>query len=183
MALYSFSELSCMNAKQFLIHNVLNTLPKVAKHTVNWLPPIACQFTLERLFNQFFKKELAGGDLQFMEQKWVRVKVQDLNVHFSISVVNHHQQPSLKVQPHLTEADVALAGDMEDLMLLMTQQVDPDTLFFRRKLSLSGDTELGLQLKNFLDTIELQTHLPAFAHQWSSLLAEQLMDRHHKRAA
>jgi hypothetical protein len=34
------------------------------------------------------------------------------------------------------------------------RQEDPDTLFFKRELSIVGDTELGLRVKNMLDAIE-----------------------------
>jgi predicted lipid carrier protein YhbT len=38
--------------------------------------------------------------------------------------------------------------------------MDPDTLFFRRRLAISGDTALALRLKNFLDTQTVSEHLP-----------------------
>jgi hypothetical protein len=37
------------------------------------------------------------------------------------------------------------------------RQEDPDTLFFNRELSIVGDTELGLVIKNMLDAVELAT--------------------------
>jgi predicted lipid carrier protein YhbT len=40
-------------------------------------------------------------------------------------------------------------------MLLARRQEDPDTLFFSRRLSMEGDTELGLLVKNTIDSIEL----------------------------
>jgi predicted lipid carrier protein YhbT len=40
-------------------------------------------------------------------------------------------------------------------VLLARRQEDPDTLFFSRRLSMEGDTELGLLVKNTLDAIEL----------------------------
>jgi predicted lipid carrier protein YhbT len=40
-------------------------------------------------------------------------------------------------------------------MLLATRRVDPDTLFFERRLLIEGDTETGLRLKNVLDAIGL----------------------------
>jgi predicted lipid carrier protein YhbT len=39
-------------------------------------------------------------------------------------------------------------------MLLAARREDADTLFFQRRLRMSGDTELGLYLKNFLDAFE-----------------------------
>ena len=38
---------------------------------------------------------------------------------------------------------------------MLLRQEDPDTLFFHRRLSIEGDTELGLLVKNLLDRIEL----------------------------
>ncbi len=43
-------------------------------------------------------------------------------------------------------------GDI-DLKLLAKKQ-DPDSLFFQRKLKMSGSTELGLFVKNFLDSFD-----------------------------
>ncbi len=44
--------------------------------------------------------------------------------------------------------------------LLSLRRVDADTLFFSRRLTMEGDTELGLGLKNALDAIDW-TKLPA----------------------
>ena len=47
---------------------------------------------------------------------------------------------------------------------LAQRQEDPDTLFFSRRLSIEGDTELGLVVKNALDALEL----PVFGlQQWA----------------
>lgn len=40
-------------------------------------------------------------------------------------------------------------------MRLARRQEDPDTLFFNRRLSMEGDTELGLVVKNAIDALEL----------------------------
>jgi len=37
---------------------------------------------------------------------------------------------------------------------MMLREEDPDTLFFKRKLQIEGDTELGLITKNLLDSVE-----------------------------
>lgn len=71
-------------------------------------------------------------------------------------------------------ADVSFTGNMDDLYLIATQRTDPDTLFFQRKLKITGDTELGLALKNLLDTIELSERLPQFMHQWTEQFADEL---------
>ena len=37
---------------------------------------------------------------------------------------------------------------------LMLREEDPDTLFFSRRLRIEGDTELGLIVKNLLDSVD-----------------------------
>ncbi len=58
-------------------------------------------------------------------------------------------------------ADVTISARADDLVLLAARRIDPDTLFFQRRLRLSGDTELGLAVKNVLDTVALETLPPA----------------------
>lgn len=52
------------------------------------------------------------------------------------------------------EPDVVFRGTLAAYLKLMTRQEDPDTLFFNRQLSIEGDTELGLAVKNLLDAME-----------------------------
>jgi predicted lipid carrier protein YhbT len=52
------------------------------------------------------------------------------------------------------EADVSFHGDLHAYLKLMLRQEDPDTLFFNRQLTIEGDTELGLAIKNLLDSID-----------------------------
>ena len=53
------------------------------------------------------------------------------------------------------ELDLTLSASAYDFVLLARRQEDPDTLFFSRRLSMEGDTELGLLVKNTMDAIEL----------------------------
>ena len=47
------------------------------------------------------------------------------------------------------------AADARDFLLLGLRREDADTLFFNRRLTLGGDTELGLFVKNTLDALEI----------------------------
>lgn len=53
------------------------------------------------------------------------------------------------------DADLTISAIAHDFMLLAQRREDPDTLFFSRRLSMEGDTELGLIVKNALDAMEL----------------------------
>ena len=68
-------------------------------------------------------------------------------------------------QPAGEPPDVSIRGELADFLLLATRGEDPDTLFFARRLSLEGDTETGLFIKNQLDALEFdwETHVRAVA--------------------
>ena len=48
-------------------------------------------------------------------------------------------------------AELELGAGLADFLALMRADMDADTLFFQRRLRISGDTELGLIVKNWLD--------------------------------
>lgn len=50
--------------------------------------------------------------------------------------------------------DLAFRANLSAFLQLVARQEDPDTLFFNRTLSIEGDTELGLIVKNMLDAVE-----------------------------
>lgn len=50
--------------------------------------------------------------------------------------------------------DVRIRGAFDDFWRMATRAEDPDTLFFQRRLTIEGDTETGLTLKNLLDSLE-----------------------------
>ncbi|MCP9760830.1 Sterol-binding domain protein, partial [Aquitalea sp. S1-19] len=50
--------------------------------------------------------------------------------------------------------DLRFAANLADLARMMLREEDPDTLFFNRKLVIEGDTELGLIVKNLLDSVD-----------------------------
>jgi predicted lipid carrier protein YhbT len=53
-------------------------------------------------------------------------------------------------------ADVTFTATATDFARLALRLEDPDTLFFNRRLVIEGDTDLGLMVKNLLDTVELE---------------------------
>lgn len=62
---------------------------------------------------------------------------------------------------------LAFAANLSAYLQMLARQEDPDTLFFNRELEITGDTELGLIVKNMLDAIEwpqLSAKLPLLRH-------------------
>ena len=62
--------------------------------------------------------------------------------------------------------DLSFRANLSAFMQMIARQEDPDTLFFNRELSIEGDTELGLMVKNMLDAVEWpqMPGLPGFSH-------------------
>ena len=54
-------------------------------------------------------------------------------------------------------AEAVVRGTATDLMLLAGRLEDADTLFFQRRLVLTGDVELGLTARNMLDRLPWET--------------------------
>jgi len=50
--------------------------------------------------------------------------------------------------------DLSFRANLSAFLQLLARHEDPDTLFFNRDLSITGDTELGLLVKNMLDAVE-----------------------------
>ena len=46
-----------------------------------------------------------------------------------------------------------MRGTLTDLLQLASRREDADTLFFQRRLTLTGDVELGLRVRNLLDQL------------------------------
>ena len=69
------------------------------------------------------------------------------------------------------QEDVGFKASGDDLLLIAGRKQDPDTLFFQRRLQIEGDTELGLEVKNLIDAIDLD-QLPSSVHKIINMLAE-----------
>lgn len=57
--------------------------------------------------------------------------------------------------------DSTISASTRDFIALLTREEDPDTLFFSRRLRMEGDTELGLLVKNTLDSIDFSAFHPS----------------------
>ncbi|EKZ96258.1 hypothetical protein D769_26177 [Cupriavidus sp. HMR-1] len=66
-------------------------------------------------------------------------------------------------------SDLTLRAKVADYLRLISGDADTDTLFFQRRLSISGDTELGLEVKYWLDAAPRPTWVGPFAARLSVL--------------
>lgn len=114
------------------------------------IPYEAQKQVLSVVLNQAFREPLRHGELDFLEDAKVRIKITDLCVDWLISVGSDRFTP---IERELNE-DVCISGESLDFVLLATRQADPDTLFFQRRIRIEGDTELGLGVKNTMDSMD-----------------------------
>lgn len=139
-----------------------NTMPNsLVIHLARWLPPPKKLSPLlrrvpsrwhARLMQRAMRHALAdpvhAGEIEFLTTRTIGIEVADLGLSWSIGLRNG----ALTVVEDPAEATVK--GTMTDLMLLASRAEDADTLFFQRRLVLTGDTELGLLARNTLDRLD-----------------------------
>jgi len=64
----------------------------------------------------------------------------------------HIKDNDIRILPHFTgKVDVTMKGDVDVLFGLLMGKVDPDTVFFSRRLEISGDTGAAIHFKNILN--------------------------------
>jgi O2-independent ubiquinone biosynthesis accessory factor UbiT len=166
-----------MSYPQSINHKVVELTPlalyKISKHT----PKIILKPILQALLNQLFKQQIKTGDLDFIKNKWVRILVTDMDFSFDISMTQHTARPQLIVGFKPKQADVIFSSHSDYLLLLALNKIDPDTLFFQRKLRIQGDTELGLYIKNLLASLDLTQQLPLQLSKWINRLADSVYEK------
>lgn len=123
---------------------------KVAGLPGRLIPYAAQKPVLALVLNEAFREPLRHGEMDFLEGAKVRIKVTDLSIDWLIRVDAERFTPIDRAG----KDDVSISGESRDFLLLATRQADPDTLFFQRRIRIEGDTELGLGVKNTMDSMD-----------------------------
>jgi O2-independent ubiquinone biosynthesis accessory factor UbiT len=130
-------------------------LPSLLTLPLGFVPPRLNSALLAQILNRVFKPELADGELDFLEDRVMLIRVDDARLSYRLTL----QHGRLAAADAGAAADLSIEGNVYEFLLLATRREDPDTLFFNRRLRLGGDTELGLYAKNLLDSLELEGRL------------------------
>ena len=102
--------------------------------------------------NAALKMKLLPEDgLTALEDKLFRVRVLDTGGEACYTYRDGLFRPVFHPD---REPDLAFAANLSAYLQLLARQEDPDTLFFNRELEITGDTELGLLVKNMLDAVD-----------------------------
>ena len=138
------------------------------------LPPPAVRFGFRQAVDFVLAAPLAAGELDDLAGRVLGIEVTDLELSWTVAVGERR----LEVLPPPAEAEATVSGEVTDLLLLASRQEDADTLFFQRRLKLTGDVELGLRVRNLLDQLPWES-LPrplGMALEASARLARAVRD-------
>ncbi len=123
----------------------------ILRPSAHFLPKPLQEKTMLLGLQTVFKESLEDGDFEFLDGKCLKVEVTDVHLDWYIS----YQEGTLVVNRDADFYDVSFSGKLNDLVLIAGRKEDPDTLFFQRRLKIEGDTELGLEVKNLMDSVDL----------------------------
>ena len=114
----------------------------------------------QALINNAFAEQISEGDFDFLQDRLLQIEILDAGLYIGLSfqqnkIICNHFSDQHKL------SDVTLSIETTHAIQLIQQEIDPDTLFFQRKLKINGDTELAHHVKNTIDTLDPE-RIPAF---------------------
>lgn len=133
-----------LKRKQWLLKGADRVLPLVRR-----VPFVVQRLALQQTLNRCLAEPLRDGEFEVLRGRWLCLRINDLGLSWSIT----RSRDGLQIARQ-APADVTISGNWREFLLLASRQEDPDTLFFRRRLVIEGDTELGLTLKNLIDSLD-----------------------------
>lgn len=131
------------------------TIPRLLTLPAGLVPSGLRTAAIVQILNRVFAPELRDGELDFLNGHVMRIGVEDARLEFRLTLAGDR----IVAAAPGAASDLSIDGKVYDFLLLATRREDPDTLFFNRRLRLGGSTELGLYVKNFLDSVELEGRL------------------------
>ena len=139
-------------------------LPGIVASVGQRMPQWPHAVALTTGLNAVVKMKLLPEDsLELLEGRSFLIDVLDTGGRAAFTFRNGLFRPLFTVPE---TPDLAFRAKLSAFLQLAARQEDLDTLFFNRTLSIEGDTELGLIVKNMLDAMEWPKFagIPAFRH-------------------
>jgi len=141
--------------------SLIEVMPKILRPSLRFVPFSAQKSLLIPALHSIFSEAIEDGDFEFLQGKWLKISILDLQLDWWISF-DQDQLIMASPKDNIAE-DVSFSANGDDLILIAGRKQDPDTLFFQRRLKIEGDTELGLEVKNLIDAIDID-QLPSSVH-------------------
>jgi predicted lipid carrier protein YhbT len=130
--------------------NATLSFPQPLARLIRQLPTLPPSFIFTQILNLALQEIIRRRDLKALYEKKIAISITDVGLclHFTV-LPDGFSHVTFNGTP-----DLLISATMHDFYLLATRKEDPDTLFFKRRLVVEGNTELGLVAKNTLDGIE-----------------------------
>ncbi len=156
---------------------MIDVMPKILRPSLKLLPFSAQKRLLLPALTSVFQESIEDGDFEFLQDKWLKIVISDLNLFWWLSFDQDKliMASESELQAMNITEDVCFSATGDDLVLIAGRKQDPDTLFFQRRLKIEGDTELGLEVKNLIDAIDID-QLPSSVHSLVAFSADFLQD-------
>ncbi|QBF26495.1 SCP2 domain-containing protein [Pseudomonas tructae] len=133
-----------LSRSQWLLKGADKVLPLVRR-----VPFVIQRVALQQALNRCLAEPLRDGEFDLLRGRWLCLRIPDLDLAWYLT----RNREGLQIAER-AKACVTIRGNWREFLLLASRQEDPDTLFFRRRLVIEGDTELGLTLKNLIDSLD-----------------------------
>jgi len=158
---------------------LIKVMPKILQPSLRFVPFSAQKSLLIPALHSILSEAITDGDFEFLQDKWLKISIIDLQLNWWLSF-DQDQLIMASSKDNITE-DVSFSANGDDLVLIAGRKQDPDTLFFQRRLKIEGDTELGLEVKNLIDAIDIE-QLPSSIHDLVDFSANFLQNTHNELA-
>ena len=135
----------------YISRKICSLIPKFAEISSKVFPQSLQQQVISVAVNKLLAENIEDGELDFLEGSFLQIKVTDIDISWFFTLV----EEKIVVGNRQLASDSCISGTFNSFVLLASQTVDPDALFFKRDLLIEGDVELGLAVKNLLDRVEI----------------------------
>lgn len=135
--------------KNHLKTEIARNLPSILGKPLQLIPFSLKKQLVTLVLERIFQDAMISGDLDFLKNYLIRFEIEDCGLQWTYT----YNGQSLEMVD-IDQADAIIRCKMRDFVQLANRRVDPDTLFFQRRLIIEGDTELGLTMKNLMDALD-----------------------------
>lgn len=126
------------------------TLPAPFARVGAHLPQLPPTLALTAGLNLCLDRLLPRDTLAPLTDKRLLLKVLDAGMALRFTFGPNGFRPLFDAQA----PDLTISAKLRDYLALALREEDPDTLFFSRRLTMEGETDLGLLVKNTLDAVD-----------------------------
>lgn len=125
--------------------------PRFVAAVIRRLPSWPPSFVLSAALTKVLAPQLPEDVRAQLKDRSLRIEVRDAGLVLDFTWTGQR----FAAIARLATPDLTISATGPDFVKLARREEDPDTLFFSRRLSMQGDTELGLLVKNTLDALEM----------------------------